>query len=215
MPRANPSSVVKHLRLQQPSDHIAQGGTAYRCLIIALRTTPLLTVPYPGKPLQTAPNQSSPCFSPTVYPRLCRTNLTVARLTQPWLYAPDHTEPCLAFLPLFLPAHSEPSQPRSYQSCAIHSIPRFSPIHYLVPHLTQTHPDQPDLTNPDQAEPCFSPLSLPTALQVRPHLCSPNRTSPILTIPHHCLLFSRTFYPRRTATLRTSPQHCPPIPTPP
>ena len=131
----------------------------------------------------------------------------MARLPQPWLYAPDHTEPCHAFLPPIYPRHRKPHRsspelirPRptflpsssafADQASAFPSLLHHTIARRTAPHLAQLSPiriytrtlpcqHSARQTNPDHlpARPTFLPYFTNT-LHLSAILSAPEQASP-------------------------------------
>lgn len=108
----------------------------------------------------------------------------MARLPQPSLCAPDHTEPCHAFLPS---SSAFADQARAFPSLLHHPIARRT-----APHLAQlspiriynTHLAVPALCSTDQSRPSPStPHFSPIFYQHTAYLCHPIRTRTSLASP--------------------------------
>ena len=181
---------------RQPSNHIAQGGTAYRCLILPMRTGTRLSfpipalalhaflshsffAPFPSNPVLCCSVRYTPCFSlSTFYPCQCSSRLFSTLLTLPIRTLPSH-----AFLSqhLLMPMRLVPSQSIPVLTCPFRcpSSHAFLSQHLLMPMLFITLQYFADPTYPHLSKPCFS-LS--------------------------------TFYPRRTGSFQLTPVHSAPFP---
>ena len=134
----------------------------------------------------------------------------MARLPQPSLYAPDHTEPCHAFLPIFSPRQAKPGPSSPMQSIPMQCMPHPSPILFGIRRPSQSIPllATPHHSSTRRATPC--PTFSHPYLRDAPLRASTHLDRPIQTMSQHAPLFS----PVLPRPCQTTPQHFSPHLTP-
>ena len=189
---------------QQPSNHIAQGGTAYRCLKSQAGLF---------NPGQTYPHQSKPRFSPIVYPchfnsTLCASNRAIPVQSKP-RFSPTHLlTPVLGFPNLSKPDHSSSQHVSTFQVSPSHAF--LSQLFNMAVHCTPIQTIA-MLTYPVQSFSChaFLPMFIRAAA---------NHTVPRRAFSDHFMpRFSPNVYPcpnhadhsqaPRTMPFRSEPKH--------